>query len=77
MLINESELRAHWHQAKTDVITIPRGSVLTPSARDFLRGNGIRVKMEGEGLLDIDQQPLCTAKSCSPAPPASAPGRHR
>ena len=72
MLINESELRAHWHQAKTNIITIPRGSVLTPSARDFLRGNGICVKIEGEGLLDIDQQPLCTAKPHFSAPSASA-----
>ena len=63
MLINEAELRSQWHKTKTDVITVHRGSVLTPSARDFLRGNGIRVEVVGEGVQDLDRRPMSTAKN--------------
>ena len=63
MLINEAELRSQWHKTKTDVITVTRGSVLTPSARDFLRGNGIRVEVVGEGVQDLDRRPMSTAKN--------------
>ena len=70
MLINEAELRSQWHKTKTDVITVPRGSVLTPSARDFLRGNGIRVEVVGEGVQDLDRRPMSTAKK--PASVAAA-----
>ena len=70
MLINEAELRSQWHKTKTDVITVPRGSVLTPSARDFLRGNGIRVEVVGEGVQDLDRRPMSTAKN--PASVAAA-----
>ena len=70
MLINEAELRSQLHKTKTDVITVPRGSVLTPSARDFLRSNGIRVEVVGEGVQDLDRQPMSTAKN--PAPVAAA-----
>ncbi len=77
MLINEAELRSHWHKTKAGVITVPRGSVLTPSARDFLRGNGVRVQIEGEGLQDLDRQPMSTAKNAAPVVTASAKPEHQ
>ncbi len=77
MLINEADLRSHWHKTKDSVITVPRGSVLTPSARDFLRGNGIRVQIEGEGLQDLDRQPMSTAKNAAPVVAASAKPEHQ
>lgn len=47
------------------MISIPAGSILTPSARDFLRGNNIRVEMEGHGCVDLDLAPLSTGKLSS------------
>ena len=63
MLINEADLRARWHRSKANVIHIPAGSILTPSARDFLRGNNIRVEIEGHGWVDLDLAPLSTSKA--------------
>ena len=34
---------------------LPPGSVITPSARDFIRSKGIDVQIEGNGLLDINK----------------------
>lgn len=55
MIITEYELRANWHKTKAQVITIPQGSVITPSARDYLRSKGIRVQVQGDGELDLDK----------------------
>jgi propanediol utilization protein/ethanolamine utilization cobalamin adenosyltransferase len=77
MLINEADLRSHWHKTKASVITVPRGSVLTPSARDFLRGNRIRVQIEGEGFQDLDRQPMSTAKNAATVVAASAKPEHQ
>lgn len=55
MIITEYELRANWHKNKEQVITIPPGSVITPSARDFLRQKGIQVQVEGDGILDLNK----------------------
>jgi len=48
-------LRANWHKTKEKVITLPPGSVITPSARDFIRSKGIEVQIEGNGLLDLNK----------------------
>lgn len=37
------------------MITLPPGSVITPSARDFIRSKGIDVQIEGNGRLDINK----------------------
>ena len=37
------------------MIRLPPGSVITPSARDFIRSKGIDVQIEGNGLLDISK----------------------
>ncbi len=63
MLITETELRAHWHKTKAATITLAPGSLLTPSARDFLRAQDIRVEIVGQGPLDLGQQPLATARA--------------
>lgn len=55
MIVTEYELRANWHKTKEKVITLPPGSVITPSARDFIRSKGIDVQIEGNGLLDINK----------------------
>lgn len=77
MLINESELRARWSRNNTDVIKIPRGSVLTPSARDFLRGNHIRLEMDDTGWIDLDRQPLSTARPGAVQTETQAKPEHR
>jgi ethanolamine utilization cobalamin adenosyltransferase len=55
MIITEYELRANWHKDKPSVITVPRGSVITPAARDFLRDKQIRVQIEGDGMMDLNR----------------------
>ncbi len=70
MIITEAELRAHWHKDRCALITVPPGSLLTPSARDFLRAHGIRVAVEGEGMLDLNRRIMATA---SPAAKGTSP----
>lgn len=48
-------MRANWHKTKEKIITLPQGSVITPSARDFIRSKGIDVQIEGNGILDINK----------------------
>jgi len=55
LIVTEYELRANWHKTKEKVITLPPGSVITPSARDFIRSKGIDVQIEGNGILDINK----------------------
>jgi ethanolamine utilization cobalamin adenosyltransferase len=55
MIITEYELRANWHKNKPEVITVPPGSVITPAARDFLRDKGIKVQIEGDGMIDLNR----------------------
>ena len=55
LIVTEYELRANWHNTKEKVIMLPPGSVITPSARDFIRSKGIDVQIEGNGLLDINK----------------------
>jgi ethanolamine utilization cobalamin adenosyltransferase len=62
MIITEYELRANWHKDKPSVITVPRGSVITPAARDFLRDKGIGVQIEGGGLIDLNKINYSTAR---------------
>ncbi|HZK54289.1 MAG TPA: phosphate propanoyltransferase [Desulfosporosinus sp.] len=50
MIVTEYELRANWHKKKEKLLTLPPGSVITPSARDFIRSKGIDVKIEGNGI---------------------------
>lgn len=55
MIVTEYELRANWHKTKEKLIILPPGSVITPSARDFIRSKGIDVQIEGNGLLDLNK----------------------
>jgi len=55
LIVTEYELRANWHKTKEKVILLPPGSVITPSARDFIRSKGIDVQIEGNGILDINK----------------------
>jgi len=55
LIVTEYELRANWHKTKEKVIILPQGSVITPSARDFIRSKGIDVQIEGNGILDINK----------------------
>ena len=55
MIVTEYELRANWYKTKEKIITLPPGSVITPSARDFIRSKGIDVQIEGNGLLDLNK----------------------
>lgn len=56
MIITEFELRANWHKSKTQVIVVPAGSIITPTARDFLRAKGIAVQIEGNGVMDFNKK---------------------
>ena len=62
MIVTEYELRANWHKTKDKIITLPQGSVITPSARDFIRSKGIQVRIEGDGIWDINKNTLATAQ---------------
>ncbi len=42
------------------MITVPKGSVITPAARDFLRDKGIQVQIEGDGMMDLTRSNYCT-----------------
>ena len=42
---------------------MPKGSLLTPSARDFLRAHGVKVQVAGGEALDIEQVTLSTVPS--------------
>ena len=53
MIVTETDLRANWAKEKKTVLKIPPGSVITPSAREFIRNKGIRVEIEGEGPVDF------------------------
>ena len=55
MIVTENELRANWYKKKETLITLPPGSVITPSARDFIRSKGIDLQIEGNGLLDLNK----------------------
>ena len=55
MIVTEYELRANWHKMKEKIILLPPGSVITPSARDFIRSKGIEVQIEGNGILDLNK----------------------
>jgi len=55
LIVTEYELRANWHKTKEKIITLPPGSVITPSARDFIRSKAINVQIEGNGLLDLNK----------------------
>ena len=61
MIVTEYELRANWHKNKEKLIILPPGSVITPSARDFIRSKGIDVQIEGNGLQDIHKTTFSTA----------------
>lgn len=41
---------------------LPPGSVITPSARDFIRSKGIDVRIEGNGSMDINKTTLSNAR---------------
>ena len=62
MIVTEYELRANWHKTKDKVITLPQGSVITPSARDFIRSKGIDVQIEGNGILDLHRNNFSNAQ---------------
>lgn len=62
VVITEYELIANWHKKQEKMITLPRGSVITPAARDFLRAKRIEVQIEGEGLLDLTKNNYSTSK---------------
>jgi len=85
LIVTEYELRANWHKTKDKVIVLPPGSVITPSARDFIRSKGIDVQIEGNGLQDINKNTLSNATQtikttqsesiqtrANPAPPSEA-----
>ena len=61
MILTESELRARWHKEKNPIVTVPAGSVLTPSARDFLSAHGIQLCLEGGAPVDIRRDAMATA----------------
>ena len=61
MILTESELRSRWHKDKASLVTVPAGSVLTPSARDFLSAHNIQLCLEGGAPVDIGRNAMATA----------------
>lgn len=62
MVITECDLIVNWHKNKEKRFTVPQGSVITPAARDFLRAKNIEVRIEGEGILDLNKSTYSTSK---------------
>lgn len=62
MILTESELRFRWHKDKTSVVTVPVGSVLTPSARDFLSAHNIELRIAGGASVDTGRNAMATAR---------------
>ncbi|EGW39505.1 phosphate propanoyltransferase [Desulfosporosinus sp. OT] len=62
MIVTEYELRANWHKTKDRIITLPQGSVITPSAWDFIRSKGIDVRIEGNRILTSHQRTISNAQ---------------
>lgn len=61
LIVTESDLRANWAKEKITVLRIPPGSVITPPAREFINNKGIRVEIEGEGVVDFTSLTYNTA----------------
>ncbi len=53
LIVTENDLRANWAKEHKTVLNLPPGTVITPSAREFIRNKGISVEIEGEGRLDF------------------------
>lgn len=47
-ILTDTELRAVWPLHRDEVFYVPEGTILTPSARDYIRENGIRLQMTPE-----------------------------
>lgn len=62
MIVTEYELRANWYKNKEKVIVLAPGSVITPSARDFIRSKGIQIQIEGDGIWDINRNTFSNAQ---------------
>lgn len=73
MIISEHELRANWHKNKANTITIPHGSIITPSARDFLRSQGIQVQYKREQPVNQQLGPAAVKEQASLPPPGPKP----
>ena len=75
MLISEHELRARWHKVKANTLTLPRGTVITPSARDYLRSQGVQIAYSeaAEPAASPDPAP---ADSLVVLPPGAAKPEH-
>ncbi|HWQ78125.1 MAG TPA: phosphate propanoyltransferase [Anaerovoracaceae bacterium] len=72
MIVTESDLRANWAKEKQTVLEIPQGSVITPSAREFIRNKGICVKIGGKGIIDFTNQTYNAAVHSKPEEPEKA-----
>ena len=48
-LLTDTELRARWLPGQLPVFTVEEGTILTPSARDFIREHGIELRVEKPG----------------------------
>lgn len=53
LIVTENDLRTNWAKEHKTVLNLPPGTVITPSAREFIRNKGISVEIEGEGRLDF------------------------
>jgi propanediol utilization protein/ethanolamine utilization cobalamin adenosyltransferase len=71
LILSEHVLRANWHKTKSTTITIPRGSIITPSARDFLRAQGIQVHYQGDPVETPEPEKSPAAGSALAATPAA------
>lgn len=74
MLLSEHELRARWHKVRANTLTLPRGTVITPSARDYLRSQGVQVTFSAaESAAASDPAPADTPVVL---PPGAAKPEH-
>jgi propanediol utilization protein/ethanolamine utilization cobalamin adenosyltransferase len=76
MIVTESELRANWAKEKMTVLKVPPGTVITPTAREFIRNKGIRVEIDGEGAVDFTGLAYTSTTHSRKGEPESKPLRH-
>jgi len=77
LIVTEYELRANWHKSKEKLITLPPGSVITPSARDYIRSKGIDVQIEGNGIQDIHKTTFSNAHQTVVKGPSDIKPEHK
>lgn len=65
-ILTDTELRAVWPMHRDKTLYVPEGTILTPSARDYIRENGIRLQTtpenRGNETMTVTEIPMKNGK---------------